>query len=211
MKYATNASAPAPRAGSAVAQVGKMAFDSRGQAIKVGAMNETRLLLNAYYELLYERITTNEAQCLGQIKALLAVEIEKRRFKQITAEKLAAYLEASLAFLTERIETYNPIGISYTFESATAEEAFRLEEQLDWYDSRAEYAELCRAARQKAQAGPISDEQIRRLAGELISECGAYPDKSIIAQYRAQPTANRLPDYVVSRAIEQIIRPEPTS
>ncbi len=56
-----------------------------------------------------------------------------------------------------------------------------------------------------AQA-PMTDEKMYRLADELIKKLGAYPDKSIISAYEAKPALGKLPDYIVARAIEEIIR-----
>ena len=52
----------------------------------------------------------------------------------------------------------------------------------------------------------MTEEKMQLLADELIREVGAFPDKSIISAYEAEPGLSRLPDYVVSRAIEEIIR-----
>jgi hypothetical protein len=51
----------------------------------------------------------------------------------------------------------------------------------------------------------MSDGQLREAAGALIRKMGAYPDRSIIAAYEASPATRKLPDYVVARAIEEII------
>jgi hypothetical protein len=42
-------------------------------------------------------------------------------------------------------------------------------------------------------------------AVELIKEQGAFPDRSIIASYQVAPALNKLPDYIVAQAIEQIL------
>ncbi|MHC4213611.1 MAG: hypothetical protein ACYSWP_09595 [Planctomycetota bacterium] len=52
----------------------------------------------------------------------------------------------------------------------------------------------------------MSHERLRQLAGELIDQFGAFPNKSIITGYQAQPALNKLPDYIASLAIDQIIR-----
>jgi len=46
---------------------------------------------------------------------------------------------------------------------------------------------------------------VELLAAELITQVGAFPDKSIIAGYEAKPGLRKLPDYIVARAIEEII------
>ena len=167
-------------------------------------MNETKLLLKAYYEALYERLEAKKGLLAARIDELLAEEIAERGFEEIDEAKYAAYRDACLAFIDERIETYNPIGIQYTFEHTRAKEAFELELQLNWYDSRAEFEALVEAARSKAEAG-LTEERLRPLAEELIEQVGAFPDNSIISAYEAQPGLRKLPDYIVARVIEEII------
>ena len=80
-----------------------------------------------------------------------------------------------------------------------------MELQLNWYDSRAEFEALVEAAREKAEP-EMADERMQALADELIQEVGAFPDNSIISAYEAKPGLQKLPDYIVGRAIEEIIR-----
>ena len=136
---------------------------------------------------------------------MLAKEVFERGYEDFDNEKYAAYIEACLAFVDERIETYNPFGIQYTFDQTRSREAFELELQLDWYDSRAEFENLVKAARSKAQTGEM-EERLGFLAEELIKELGAFPDKSIISAYEAEPGLRKLPDYIVARTIEEIIK-----
>jgi len=167
-------------------------------------MNETNLLLKAYYEALYERLQANKKLLAKRIKKLLADEIAVRGFENFDEDKYAAYKDACLAFVDERIETYNPFGIQYTFDRTRVKDAFELELQLDWYDSRAEFEALVESARGKAEAG-VTEEGLRPLAEELIKDLGAFPDKSIISSYEAEPGLRKLPDYVVARTIEEIV------
>lgn len=176
-------------------------------------MDGTKLLLNAYYEALYQRLEANKALLAGKIEDLLKQEIAKRSFADFDDDKFAAYRDACLAFVDERIEAYNPIGIQYTFDRIRAKEALNLELQLNWYDSRAEFAALRQAAQDavlseaKNQAeAQMLEERLKELADELIAEVGAFPDKSIISAYEAEPALNKLPDYIVGRAIEEILR-----
>ena len=168
-------------------------------------MTETSLLLKAYYEALYERLEANKELLIKRAEQLLTKEIEERGFEDFDENKYAAYRGACLDFIDERIETYNPFGIQYTFDQTRAREAFELELQLDWYDSRAEFENLVRAARKKTRAGEV-EERLGFLAEELIKELGAFPDKSIISSYNAEPGLRGLPDYIVSRTIEEIIK-----
>jgi len=162
------------------------------------------LLLKAYYEALYERLQANKELLAKRIDELLAEEVAERGFEDFDEDKYAAYKDACLAFVDERIELYNPFGIQYTFDRTRAKEAFELELQLDWYDSRAEFEVLVETARDKARTG-VTQERLRPLADELIKELGAFPDKSIISSYEAEPGLRKLPDYVVSRTIEETI------
>jgi hypothetical protein len=167
-------------------------------------MNESNLLLKAYYEVLYERLLENRGILLVRMEEMLTNEIEKRGFEGLTEEKYAAYKDACTAFIDERIETYNPFGIQYTFDRTRAKDAFKLELQLDWYDSRAEFKALTKAAKDMAESNP-TDERLKLLAEELIKEAGAFPDKSIISAYETEPGLRKLPDYIVARTIEEIL------
>lgn len=167
-------------------------------------MNETKFLLQAYYEILYERLEAQKELLARRIEELLAEEVAFRGFENFGEEKYAAYRDACLAFVDERIEAYNPIGIQYLYDRSRAKEAFELELQLNWYDSRAEFEALVEAARSMAEPD-VTEEKLRPLAEELIKEVGAFPDKSIISAYEAKPGLNKLPDYVVARTIEEII------
>jgi len=172
---------------------------------KTAHMNEANTLLHAYYEVLHDRLQANRGALVTKAEKLLSAEIAKRGFGGFNEEKLAAYRDACVAFIDERIETYNPIGIQYTFDRPTAHKALELELQLNWYDSRAEFEALVEAARSKVQT-PLTDEKLREPAGELIKQVGAYPDNTIISTFEAEPALTKLPDYVVARTIEEIIR-----
>jgi len=168
-------------------------------------MNETNLLLKAYYEALYDRIDANKELLATKVNVLLQEEIAKRWSNDFNEEKYVAYRDACLAFINERIEYYNPIGFQYTFDRARAREAFELELQLNWYDSREEFAALVEAANRIAQRG-LTEETLRPLAEELIAEAGAFPEKSIISGYESDPALGKLPDYTVARAIKEILK-----
>jgi DNA-binding Lrp family transcriptional regulator len=168
-------------------------------------MNEAKLLLRAYYEALHDRLEAKKDLLAARIEKLLRQEVAKRAFANFNEEKYTAYRDACLAFVDERTETYNPIGIQYTFDRIRTKEAFELQLQLDWYDSRAELEALMEAVLAMAEA-PMADEKMCRLADELIIKLGAFPDKSIISAYEARPALGKLPDYIVARAIEEIIR-----
>ena len=168
-------------------------------------MTDTSLLLKAYYEALYERLQADKELLITKVEELLTKEIGKCGYEDFDEDKFAAYKEACLAFVDERIETYNPFGIQYTFDQTRSKEAFELEMQIDWYDSRAEFENLVSAARKKAQTGEI-EERLEFLTEELIKEVGAFPDKSIISAYETEPALRKLPDYIVAQTIEEIIK-----
>ncbi|MHC4460704.1 MAG: hypothetical protein ACYS30_04660 [Planctomycetota bacterium] len=168
-------------------------------------MNEAKLLFRAYYEALHELLEAKKDLLAVTIEKLLQQEVAKRAFGSFDEEKYAAYRDACLAFVDERTETYNPIGIQYTFGRTRTKEAFELQLQLDWYDSRPEFEDLTEAVLAMAQM-PMTDEKMCRLADELIKKLGAYPDRSIISAYEARPALGKLPDYIVARAIEEVIR-----
>ncbi len=167
-------------------------------------MTPASLLLKVYYERLHERMAERRSQLLLRIDDLLADELTTRGFGVIDAEKTAAYREACEAFLDERLEMYNPIGVQYTFGNVPSHLAAELELQLNWYDSRDEFRDLLAAARSLAADG-ASDEALSDLAENLICRAGAFPNRSVIAGYRAEPTLQKLPDYVVARGIEEIV------
>jgi hypothetical protein len=167
-------------------------------------MSETSMLLRAYYEALYERLEAQKEIITARIDGFLAEEIEKRGFDGFDEEKYAAYRDACLAFIDERIEAFNPIGIQYIYDRCSAKEVIELELQLNWYDSTNEFRSLVETVRSKAQED-MSEQRLRSLAEEVISEVGVFPDKSIISAYEAKPGLNKLPDYIVARTIEEVI------
>ena len=167
-------------------------------------MSETSVLLKAYYEVVYERLEARKEALSARVDGFLAEEIEKRGFEGFNEEKYKAYRDACLAFIDERIEAYNPIGIQYIYDRCSAKEVTELELQLNWYDSRNEFQTLVETVRSKAKED-LTEEQLRSLAQEITSEAGVFPDKSIISAYEARPGLNKLPDYIVARTIEEVI------
>jgi hypothetical protein len=167
-------------------------------------MSETVLLLKAYYEALYELLQAKKGLLAARIEELMREEIANRGFGNFDEEKYTAYLEACLAFVEERLETYNPIGVQYTFDRTGAKDAIELELQLNWYDGRPEFKALMELVRRKAGA-EMTEQRLKEMTDELIREAGAFPDKSIISAYEAEPGLGKLPDYIVARVIEEII------
>jgi len=167
-------------------------------------MSPAQLVLKAYYERLYELMAARRAELLSRTEELLAAEVQRQGFPGMDEERLSAYREACIAFIDERLETYNPIGIQYTFGPTPSRTAAELEFQLNWYNSRPEFTDLVAAARSLAGTG-ISDETLPGLADELIRQVGAFPDRSIIETYTAEPALQKLPDYIVACTIEETI------
>jgi len=168
-------------------------------------VKNSELLLNAYYEALYERLESNKNQLVAKVDQLLRQEISKQSFQGLNEEKYDAYRDACLAFIDERIEFYNPVGFQYTFDRIRSAELYDLELQLNWYGSRTEFETLLDAVRSRAMV-QATDERLRELAEELIKQFGAFPDRSIIIAYETEPALDKLPDYIVSLAIEEMVR-----
>lgn len=157
-----------------------------------------------YYETLYERLEARRDILTAKIEKLLRDEISKRWSKNFDEKKYTAYRDACIAFVEERAEMYNPIGIQYTFDRIRTDQASELELQLNWYDSRAEFEALIGAVRSRIETETAED-KMSELVDELIAEVGAFPDKSIISAYEDKPALGKLPDYIVARAIEMTI------
>jgi hypothetical protein len=168
-------------------------------------MGNVSILLNAYYERLYAKLEGRRDMLIAYAGKILTDEIRLRGFKGLTEEKYTAYRETCIAFIDERIEAYNPTGVQYTFDNIDRRQARELELQLDWYDSRNEFAELLELVRKKAEA-EMNEERMQQLAEEIIEEFGVFPEASIIASYEHKPELFKLPDYAVARAIEAVIR-----
>jgi hypothetical protein len=167
-------------------------------------MTPGHLLLQAYYERLHERMREARDRLIARVDELLPAEIARQGFGTMDASRLDAYREACVAFLDERLESYNPIGIQYTFDGVSSRTAAELEFQLNWYNSRPEFADLVAAARALAGVG-VPDEMLHELADTLIRQVGAYPDRSILETYTAEPALQKLPDYIVACVIEETI------
>lgn len=169
--------------------------------------HSARLLLRAYYERLYERMAADRDRLCERIDALLSAEIDRQGFGPMDSHKVQAYREACLAFIDERMEMYNPIGIQYTFDRSTSGMAADLEFQINWYDSRREFEDLVATARALVSdvCDEVPDEMLCELADRLIGRAGAFPDESIIASYSDGPSLQKLPDYIVACAVEQVV------
>jgi len=108
-------------------------------------MNDATILMHAYFEALHERLEAARGLVAADIEAMLPTAAKAFPQANLDIEKLDAYKEAALAFLEERIETYNPVGIQFLFDRPRSKEAFQMELQLNWYDSTAEFTQLAAA------------------------------------------------------------------
>jgi len=176
-----------------------------GERRRTNKMNDVDLLLRRYWENLYDQLTGKRDELGTAIDSLLRREVKQRGFEEFDdEERYAAYRDACLAFVEERIEQYNPFGAQYTFDGGARGRAADIQLELDWFGGREEFDELVEAAKRLAEGG-MSEQRIAELAEQLIRQRGAYPDRSIIAGYEAKPALNRMPDYIVALAIEQAI------
>ena len=166
-------------------------------------MKRNKILLNAYFEALYNILLEQKAIVYSQIEQLLGLEIEK--LEAVSPEKIDAYRDACLAFVDERLEMYNPIGLQYTFDNNARKFAKELELQLNWFDSTEEFNALLDAIREIEKRG-FDEEKPEQSARQLIREFGAFPDKSIIETFNQQPALQKIPDYVVACSIEKVIK-----
>ena len=174
--------------------------------IKWSIILQIKTLLQYYYEVLYDQLSEHTAYFDNRYRDLLFREFDQHP-GSVNEEKLAAYQDACAAFLLERIEMYNPIGLQYMYDRGDVQDAFKLELTLNWYDGRDEWADLVNTAREVIrETEEDTDEFLSEMAGELIRRCGAYPDQSILRDYRADPALNKLPDYVVAVLIEQFLK-----
>ncbi len=166
-------------------------------------MNKSKLLLNAYFEALHDLIFNQKEVIKDEIDELLRTELDK--LVLVNDEKITAYMDASLAFLDERIEMYNPVGLQYLYDNQTSEFARQIELQLDWYDSSAEFQSILEAVDALNRSG-FEPEQLPQLAEQLVTRFGAFPDRSIIDNYLKKPSTRKLPDYILARSIEKMIK-----
>jgi hypothetical protein len=165
-------------------------------------MKPEKILLNAYFETLYNTLLEQKQDVYSQIDQLLKPEIEK--LETVSPERIDAYREACIAFVDERLEMYNPIGLQYTFDNQARKFAKELELQLNWFDSTEEFNKLLEAIKEIANKG-FDEKNVEQYAKQLISQFGAFPDKSIIESFREKPALQKIPDYVVACSIEKII------
>lgn len=167
-------------------------------------ISEQKLLLHAYYECLYERLRTGRNGLDPRVDKYLTREIAIRDFGPFSHYTYQAYRQNCLDLLDERIETYNPIGIQYTYEQRYSSFPAAVSSEGPWPGVREEFAYLLESIQRRARLD-MDDQQLTQAAEELIAHFGAYPDRSIILVYETSPDPVKLPDYVVAMAIEEVI------
>jgi hypothetical protein len=167
-------------------------------------MDNVALLIKAYYEALYELLEANRHLLVQSVEDLLMQELAARCSVPFDKDKISAYLEAAVAFIDERIELYNPFGLQYLYDRSGTQTAAEMELKLNWYDSSDEFRELVETARRILENMEVQ-QNFQQGVSELIKQQGAFPDRSIISAYQSAPALNKLPDYVVASAIEQIL------
>ena len=165
-------------------------------------MDSTKIILNAYYERLYNLLLENKGQVIRSINDLLPRALAG--FGSFDEDKKEAYLEAALSFLDERLEMYNPLGIQYTFDNVNREFARQLELQLNFFDSTEEFLSITEKIEEFTKEG-FDEEKMGCYANELVGLFSAFPDRSIIEAYKSKPALNKIPDYVLAESIEDVI------
>ncbi len=165
-------------------------------------MKPEKLLLNAYFETLYNTLLEQKQAVYQEIDQLLTPEVEK--LEVVSAERIEAFRQAALAFVDERLEMYNPIGLQYTYDNQARKFAKELELQLNWFDSTEEFNKLLDAIKEIVNKG-FDEKNVERYSRRLIKEFGAFPDKSIIKAFKEKPALQKIPDFLVACSIEKII------
>ncbi len=165
-------------------------------------MKPEKIILNSYFEILYETLLEQKQAVYSQIDLLLLPQIEK--LEAVSSERIKAYREACLAFVDERLEMYNPIGMQYTYDNQARKFAKELELQLNWFDSTEEFNKILGAIKEIVNKG-FDEKNVEQYARQLIKDFGAFPDKSIIEAFRERPALQKIPDYIVACSIEKII------
>ena len=165
-------------------------------------MRPDKILLNAYFETLYNTLLEHKEAVYKEIDRLLTPEIDK--LEAVSSERINAYREACIAFVDERLEMYNPIGLQYTYDNQSRKFAKELELQLNWFDSTEEYNALLEKIKEIVKSG-FDEQKVEQYAKQLIKESGAFPDKSIVEAFKEKPALQKIPDYVVACSIEKII------
>ncbi len=145
-------------------------------------MSRSKLLLNAYFEALYNILLDWESSIISAIDRFLPLEFAKLDSTAAdgNTEKLTAYRDAAIAFVDERIEMYNPIGLQYTFDNPPAADQFakQLELQINWFDSTNEFNILLEEITEIETAG-FDEEKLPQLANQLIGKFGTFPTKPL--------------------------------
>ena len=167
-------------------------------------MNSAKILIEAYFEKLHQILSTNKSALQARVDKIIQLEVRSKGFDLSDREKLCSYQQTSYAFIEERIEMYNPIGIQRAYPPHQRKAAAEFEFEIDWYNSRAEFQQLLETASEITKPD-MNDAEIKKAVSRLIQLFPAYPDGSIITGYKDRPDLLHLPDYAVSKAIEELL------
>ncbi len=120
-------------------------------------------------------------------------------------ERTSKYQEVAVGFLEERLceyrDDYWETYLQPLATGASAAEIRDVSRQLGWYDMQPEEEEID----QRIETGLNLRQSPDNIVGALIQEFGAFPNKSIIRAYSAQPKTNYLPEYALAVAIQQVV------
>lgn len=167
-------------------------------------MNHVRLLIKVYKEMLHELLNTYIDLFQASLPTLLRDEISKLG-KKLDSNQYLTIKDECTKFFHVRLESYDPSGYQHTLNDLKSPDYYQLRRQSDWYNDQVEFDHFVDAINDKVKE-EMSEEETRQAADELLREVGAFPDNSIISGYESEPKLNRLPDYVVARIIEEMIR-----
>ncbi len=162
-------------------------------------------VFDLYFEKLYSLITRKRAAVEKVIPGKIRRELISR-WKEDDEAVIKAYADAAVSFIDERIYSYSLDRIDRFLQSASRgvspQDAASLEISLDWYDCRQEKEEIDARIESGLNLFQPADE----IAGGLIEDFGAFPDKTIMNTYKKFPVKNHLPDYALALSLERVIR-----
>ena len=165
---------------------------------------EKEKVWDIYFSKLYELLVGERTR----IERLIREETENEistRWKDINWEGIEAYIRAGLSFIEERLYAYSLDSLDRFLRVVTAGVSSaalaRIDELLTWYDWKQEKKQIDA----KIETGLNIMQTQEDIVDDLLDEFGAFPNKSIIQQYKQEPKKNYLPDYALAIAIQQVI------
>jgi len=165
---------------------------------------EREKVWDLYFAKLDELLVRERARIEDLVRKKTRKEISKR-WKDVNAERIEAYIEAAISFIEERLYAYSLDHLDRFLKAVTyggsLEELASLDLSASWYNWQAEKEEIDA----KIETGLNIRQRPEDIVEDLLTEFGAFPNKSIINQYQQKPEKNYLPDYVLATAIQQVI------